>query len=141
MICRTLTADALASDLALTKRLVRDLTRDGSDFQAKLMRWAAGAPAGIEDGTIAVVEEDGDVIGWARTEVWESRWSTLEAFVHLGWRQRGVAALAASALVASWSLPPDAQVAVFRPSMLVLARRVGIHPVLFAKEGDRWVRQ
>jgi hypothetical protein len=141
MICRTLSAIELSRDLPLMQRIARNLTRPASDFHAKIDRWAAGLEATPEDGHLAIVEDDGELVGWARTEPWERTWATLESFVHLGWRRRGVATFAAAGLVASFLLPPDAEIAVFRPAMLMLARRVGLHPVLFAQEGDRWVRQ
>jgi hypothetical protein len=148
MICRLLTADALAADTPTLKRVMR-FTRPGSDYQWKLHRYLRGKQPSPDDGSIAVVEVGRELVGWARTEVWvpNRAWDTLEAFVPPEWRRRGVAALAASLLVASGALPAldsngkQTTVAVFRPSMLLLARRVGLHPILFAREGDQWVRQ
>jgi hypothetical protein len=106
------------------------------------------------NGYIALVYDYGEIIAWARTEVWlekspdeavdppiELPWNTLEAFVNRSWRGRGIATFAAAGLA---TLPEfsdgDRTAAVFAPSMMMLARRVGIHPTLFRKGGERWVR-
>jgi GNAT superfamily N-acetyltransferase len=83
---------------------VRDhLTKPGSDFQRKLDSWLYDSSEPTEDdGYIALVEDHGEIIGWARTEKWleagADQWNTLEAFVHKSYRRRGIAAFAASGL-------------------------------------------
>ena len=151
MNCTILTAEALSRDAVALRTIARHLTRPGSDFSRKLHRWIAAEPATPEDGAIAIVRDEasGEIVGWARTETWlcDTSWNTLEAFVHLGWRKRGIAAFAAPGLVASGWLPEfdDAGrptfVAVFRPAMMLLARRVGLWPRLFQRdEAGRWVQ-
>lgn len=143
MKCRTIHVRDL--DAIECVYLREHLTRDGSDFSVKLNTWADGVRPKLSDGTISLVEDHGEIIGWARTEVWfeqpgEIAWSTLESFVAPEWRGRGVAAWAAAGLACD-ALADTASVAVFRPSMLLLAKRVGLHPVLFQKaEGGLWVR-
>lgn len=143
MTCTILTAEALSRDLAAMTSLFRRLTKPGSDFNRKLHRWMTMTPALPEDGVIAVVREDDEIIGWARTESWQPdvSWDTLEAFVEPPHRGRGVAAFAAAGLVAA--LGGDGRrVAVFAPPMLLLAHRVGLRPVLFLKDdAGKWVRQ
>lgn len=109
------------------------LSRPGSDFQKKL---TAGGMTDA-DGLISIVRDQGEVVGWARTEEWR-QWQTLEAFVDSHHRRRGVAAFAASGLTACGSFEKRI-VAVFRPSMSPLAKRAGLMPVLFEKKGDSWV--
>lgn len=106
------------------------LTRPGSDFQRALI-------AGTAEGTIALCLDQGEIIGWARTEQWQS-WNTLEAFVDTAYRGRGVATFCAAGLVASCQFFRGSYgyAAVFRPSMKSLGRKVGIAPVLFAKHPD-----
>jgi hypothetical protein len=109
------------------------LTRDNSDFCGALA-------AGTQEGTIAICEDAGEIIGWARTERWQS-WNTLEAFVGTAHRGRGVATFCAAGLVASCPCFRGSYgyAAVFRPSMKHLARKVGIAPVLFSRLPDgKW---
>lgn len=121
------------------------LTREGSDFSVKLHSWADGLRPRQSDGTIALVEDQGEIVGWTRTEVWfeqpgEIAWDTLESFVSPSWRGRGISTWAAAGL-ACGPLADNTTVAVFAPSMMLLAKRVGLFPVLFEQDEDgRWVR-
>jgi hypothetical protein len=117
--------------------LIKHATRDGSDFQQSLARWLP------LQGDIAIVYSHGEIIGWCRSDGWEDeegrRWETLEAFVRPSWRRSGIAAMAATAIHAG-SLISD-WVAVFKPSMLLVASRARLRPVLFTKQADgRWER-
>jgi hypothetical protein len=119
------------SDLTFIRRR---LTKPDSDFHKKLRR-------GELDGYIAVVRDQGEIIGWARTEPWTDcsgdQWDTLEAFVPEEYRHRGIAAFAACGLEATGVL--GTSVAVFHPVMYVVATRAGVKTTLFAK-GEAWVR-
>ena len=123
------------------------LTKPGSDFQRKLDSWLYDSSEPTEDdGYIALVEDHGEVIGWARTEKWlegvDNQWNTLEAFVHKSYRRRGIAAFAASGLYSSLFAGYGDSVAVFHPHMLLVARRAGFYPTLFKKRKCvRWERQ
>lgn len=144
MNCTVITAEVLSRDLESMTSLFRRLTKPGSDFNRKLHRWMTMTPALPEDGSIAVVREDEEIVGWARTESWQPdcSWDTLEAFVAPTHRRRGVAAFAAAGLVAARAVGDGHPVAVFAPPMLLLSRRVGLHPVLFLKDdAGKWVRQ
>jgi hypothetical protein len=123
------------------------LTKPGSVFSKRL---AAREPV---DGFIALLYDSGELIGWARTEPWyeetiESRraipitlsWNTLEAFVRQDYRGRGLATFAAAGLVTLPTFNDDNSTAVFAPSMMILANKVGLHPCLFRQDGERWVR-
>jgi len=121
--------------LRLSERsfIATNLTRPDSDFQRALTANAA-------QGTIALCLDQGEIIGWARTERWQS-WNTLEAFVSTAYRGRGVATFCAAGLVASCPCFRGAYgyAAVFHPSMKHLARKVGISPVLFSRLPDgKW---
>lgn len=117
------------------------LVRHNSDFQKKLERWLDGDRPTEEDGHIAVILDQGEVVSWARTETWldaeRLRWDTLEAFTHEDYRMRGLAAWAAAGLFSGPLYDEGGSVAVFRPPMLLVAKRAGFHPTLFEKE---WVR-
>ena len=106
------------------------LTRPYSDFQRSLT-------ANTAQGTIALCLDQGEIIGWARTEMWQN-WNTLEAFVDSTYRGRGVATFAAAGLVASCQFfrGPRCHAAIFHPSMKPLSRKVGVYPVLFEKHPD-----
>ena len=118
--------------------------RDGSDFQAKLRRFLAGHEPTFDDGHLALLKFDSEIVGWARTERWAEdgihAWDTLEAFVHPNHRNRGYAAVAAAALV-SGPLYGTGNVAVFSPAMLMVARRAGVYAQLFTRQRvERWER-
>jgi len=151
MTCEILSlADLVASaDLALFVR--NKLTKPGSDFQWKLTRLLHGeSGATVDDGHIALVLDQGEVVGWARTEYWTAgddggggivSYDTLEAFVAPDHRLRGIAAFAASGLYASVLHDNGAAVAVFHPHMLLVARRAGFWPTLFEKNPrGEWVQ-
>lgn len=111
------------------RRFIADhLTRPGSDFQRALLY---GDPA----GTIAMCLDQGEIIGWARTEIWQ-KLPTIEAFVSPAYRRRGVATLCVAGLVAQNVFVDHDEVAVFRPSMALLARRLGIPYVEFDRKPD-----
>lgn len=141
MRCTILSAENFCSDEPLRLYVARKLCKPGSVFQQRLF------DADEVDGMIALVEDFGEVIGWARTEPWveradgvmSSHWDTLEAFVARDWRWRGVATFAAAGLAANWN-EDDRTAAVFHPHMMLLANKVGIFPVLFRQDREEWVR-
>ena len=150
MTCETMTLAELVSSADLALFVRNKLTKPGSDFQWKLTRLLHGvAVASEQDGSIALVLDQGEVVGWARTEYWASfdddsdglSHDTLEAFVAPGYRLRGIAAFAASGLYASVLHDQGAAVAVFHPHMLLVARRAGFWPTLYQKnQRGEWVK-
>jgi predicted GNAT family acetyltransferase len=111
------------------KRFIADhLTRPGSDFQRALLE---GEPA----GTIAICLDQGEVIGWARSETWQER-PTIEAFVATAYRRRGVATLCVAGLLTEGVYRDHDKVAVFSPTMAKLARRLDIQYSLFDLKPD-----
>jgi len=119
-------------------RIADHFCRPGSDFQNDLRSGA------YIDGLIAMCLDRGEIIGWARTQPWTDRrgmtHDTLEAFVGESYRAHGIAAYAAMGLAASY-LNEHAlgSVAVFRPSMLMVASRAGLHPTLYDRGESGWV--
>jgi len=108
------------------------LTRTGSDFQKALLN------GGIT-GTIAICLDQGEIIGWARTEIWDGL-PTLEAFVAPAYRRRGVATLCAAGLRSQGVYRDYEFVAVFRPTMAALAHRLGILYAEFQRtQTGEWV--
>jgi len=149
MTCTTLPiAEFLASPAAAFVR--EHLTKPCSDFQGKLDAWLVGSLAPTDaDGYIALVEDHGEIVGWARTEQWSAGsdgagglvlYDTLEAFVAPPYRRRGIAAFAASGIYSAVLHDNGGTVAVFHPHMLLVARRAGFFPTLFQKEGGQWFR-
>jgi hypothetical protein len=148
VICTTL---AIADFVASSAPFVRDnLTKQGSDFQKKLTAWIDGSSKPTDaDGHIALVYDHGEIVGWARTEYWSAgsddadgclMYDTLEAFVAPSYRLRGIAAFAASGIFSAVLHENGGTVAVFHPHMLLVARRAGFWPTLFAKEEGQWLR-
>jgi hypothetical protein len=110
------------------KFLADHLTRPNSDFQTALLN---GEPA----GTIAICLDQGEVIGWARSEIWQGL-PTLEAFVSLSYRRRGVATLCAAGLRTQGVFADQPRVAVFRSSMVTVANRLNIQYTRFVRAPD-----
>ena len=76
---------------ATERRFIADhLTRPESEFQRALLN-------GGLTGTIAICLDQGEIVGWARSEVWQGI-PTLEAFVSPAYRRRGMATLCAAGL-------------------------------------------
>lgn len=119
-----------------------ELLRKYSDLAKKIDRWIDESAVPCDnDGHIALVRDDGQIIGWARTERWafgDVRYDTLEAFVSRDYRLRGVASFAASGLMSSALHSSGGTVAVFHPHMMLVAKRAGLWPTLFERDGDRW---
>lgn len=114
------------------RRFLADhLTRSGSDFQEALL-------AGELKGTIALCLDQGEIVGWARTEVWKGL-PTLEAFVARPYRRRGVATLCSAALVASGTYDNVEVIAVFSPLLLPIARSLHLpHRLYDLKPDGTW---
>ena len=104
---------------ASERRFIADhLTRPESEFQGALL-------GGTVTGTIAICLDQGEIIGWARTEVWQGI-PTLEAFVSPAYRRRGVATLCAAGLRTEGVFRDYEYIGVFRPTMVSLASRLGL---------------
>jgi len=110
------------------KFIADHLTRPNSDFQTALLN---GEPAGV----IAICLDQGEIIGWARSEMWQGL-PTLEAFVAPSYRARGVATLCAAGLRTQGVFMGHYFVAVFRPPMPILARRLGLPHKRFDRHPD-----
>lgn len=151
MTCETMTLAELVSSADLALFVRNKLTKHNSDFQWKLTRLLHGeVESASDDGHIALVLDQGEIVGWARTEYWTAgndgaggfvSYDTLEAFVAPDYRLRGVAAFAASGLYASVLHDEGGTVAVFHPHMLLVARRAGLFATLFQKnQRGEWVK-
>ena len=135
MHCEILTLAELvaAGDLALFVR--NKLTNPGSEFQTRLTNLLF--TGGVAEGHVSLVEDQGEVVGWARTDRWTT-YDTLEAFVAPDYRGRGIASFAAAGLRSSVMHSGSIAVAVFHPHMALVAQRVGLLPVLFEGGNGRW---
>jgi GNAT superfamily N-acetyltransferase len=109
------------------------LTRPESEFQRALLD-------GGLTGTIAICLDQGEIIGWARSEVWQGI-PTLEAFVSPAYRRRGVATLCAAGLRTEGVFRDYEYIGVFRPTMVSLASRLGLIYSAFDRLPDgTWVK-
>jgi len=114
---------------ATERRFIADhLTRPESDFQRSLL-------AGTVTGTIAICLDQGEIIGWARSEIWQDI-PTLEAFVSPAYRRRGVATLCAAGLRTEGVFRDYEFIGVFRPTMVSLASRLGLLYASFDRNPD-----
>lgn len=139
-----LTVDLISAFAKDFRELADVFCHDGRDFQAKLRRFLAGDEPTFDDGYLALLKSEGEIVGWARSERWVEdavhAWDTLEAFVHPNHRHRGYAALASQGL-ASGPLYGSGSIAVFAPPMLLVARRAGLCAQLFTRQRvERWER-
>jgi GNAT superfamily N-acetyltransferase len=119
---------------ATERRFIADhLTRPESEFQRSLL-------AGTVIGTIAICLDQGEIVGWARSEVWQGI-PTLEAFVSPAYRRRGVATLCAAGLRTEGVFRDYDYIGVFRPTMVSLASRLGLIYTSFERAPDgAWVK-
>ncbi len=119
---------------ASERRFIADhLTRPESEFQRSLL-------AGTVTGTIAICLDQGEIVGWARSEVWQGI-PTLEAFVSPAYRRRGVATLCAAGLRTEGVFRDYEFIGVFRPTMVSLASRLGLIYSAFDRMPDgTWVK-
>jgi hypothetical protein len=143
MICQTIPiADAIADH----GNYIREhLANNDSDFQNKLDRWLAGETPTDEDGHIALAIDHGEVVGWCRTERWNSGrevYDTLEAFVARDYRTRGIASWCAAGLACNALHDGGHTVAVFAPTMVRVAIRACLSPVRYEWDASigRWVQ-
>lgn len=82
--------------------IVGNACKPNSDFLAKLI----DKTLDDRDGWIGIVRDQGEIVGWARTEKWEDKdsgkeFETLESFTRHQWRRRGVCKYAISGLLAA----------------------------------------
>jgi len=111
------------------RRFIADhLTRPASEFQSTLLN---GEPV----GTIAICLDQGEIVGWARSEMWHGH-PTLEAFVSPAYRRRGVATLCAAGLRTEGVFRDHEFIGVFRPAMVSLASRLGLLCASFDRMPD-----
>jgi len=114
---------------ATERRFIADhLTRPESDFQRSLL-------AGTVTGTIAICLDQGEIIGWARSEKWNEI-PTLEAFVSPAYRRRGVATLCTAGLRTEGVFRDHEFIGVFRPTMVSIANRLGLLYASFDRHPD-----
>lgn len=128
------TVDGL--DPAEGRAIARRLCRAGSEFQSEVVRVLSGDASSATP--IALWHEDGAVIGWAASHVWQGM-QTLEQFTDERHRGRGIASALSAALLARGVLDRTQEVAVFSPTTQRLAARLGMQPVRYMRDGDRWV--
>ena len=129
------TVDGLEPQDALA--ICNRLTKPGSEFNLEVRGILDGK--GSSDTPIALWNEDGALIGWACSHVWQNT-QTLEMFTGDRHRGRGVATALSAMLIASGVIDRSAPLAVFSPVTADIARRLGCDEVdVYERRDGAWV--
>lgn len=116
--------------------ICRRLTKSGSEFQIEVSQVLAGESS--SDTPIAIWHEDGAVLGWACSHVWQHA-QTLEMFTGERHRGRGIATALSASLMAAGVIDSAENVAVFSPVTADIARRLGCVDVeLYERHDGVW---
>lgn len=120
--------------------IIENACKPNSDFQFKLIE----KPLDDRDGWIAIVRDQGEIVGWSRTEKWIDRdsgeeFDTLESFVRERWRRRGVCRYASAGLLAAAKIDRG-PLAIFSPLMVGTCRRLSIRWEGYERKWDSWVK-
>lgn len=112
--------------------ILQTLTKRGSEFALAVMDRL------LEDDPIAVVGDGLTVYGWASSHEWMGL-QTLESYTLERLRCRGVSTLASTALLAAEAVDIRLPLAVFSPSVMRIAVRLGFHDIRqYCREGAEW---
>lgn len=113
------------------------LTKPGSEFNLEVRSLVDGT--GSSDTPIALWHEDGALLGWACSHVWQNT-QTLEMFTGERHRGRGIATALSSMLMAAGVVDSSERLAVFAPVTADIARRLGCVDVdLYERRDGVWV--
>lgn len=116
--------------------ICRRLTKSGSEFQVEVAQVLAGESS--SDTPLALWHEDGAVLGWACSHVWQDI-QTLEMFTGDRHRGRGIATALSASLMAADVIDSAEQLAVFSPTTADIARRLGCVDVsLYERHDGVW---
>lgn len=112
------------------------LTKPGSEFNLEVRQVVDGA--GSSDTPIALWHEDGALLAWACSHVWQNT-QTLEMYTGERHRSRGIATALSSMLIAGGVIESSENVAVFSPVTADIARRLGCVDVsLYERRDGAW---
>lgn len=113
------------------------LTKPGSEFNLEVRSLVDGT--GSSDTPIALWHEDGALLGWACSHVWQNT-QTLEMFTGERHRGRGIATALSAMLMAASVVDSSERLAVFSPVTADIARRLGCVDVdLYERRDGVWV--
>lgn len=113
------------------------LTKPGSEFNLEVRSLVDGT--GSSDTPIALWHEDGALLGWACSHVWQNT-QTLEMFTGERHRGRGIATALSSMLMAAGVVDSAERLAAFAPVTADIARRLGCVDVdLYERRDGVWV--
>ena len=113
------------------------LSRPGSEFNLEVRGLIDGKSS--SDTPIALWNEDGALLGWACSHVWQNH-QTLEMYTGERHRGRGIATALSATLVASGVVSQADELAVFSPITADIARRLGVADVnLYEQRDGNWV--
>jgi hypothetical protein len=120
--------------------IIESACKPNSDFQAKL----CDKILDDRDGWIAIVRDQGEIVGWARTEKWCDKdsgeeFDTLESFTRHRWRRRGVCKYAVAGLLAAGKIDRG-PLAIFSSMMIGTCRVFGIRWEGYENVRDCWVK-
>jgi GNAT superfamily N-acetyltransferase len=112
------------------------LTKPGSEFNLEVRRILDGN--GSSDTPIALWHEDGALLGWACSHVWNNH-QTLEMFTGERHRGRGIATALSAFLLGAGVIDGAEELAVFSPVTADIARRLGVVEVsLYERRDGEW---
>ena len=112
------------------------LTKPGSEFNLEVRQLIDGT--GSSDTPIALWHEDGALLGWACTHVWQGN-QTLEMYTGERHRSRGIATALSASLIANGVIKAGEELAVFSPVTADIARRLGCNDVsLYERRDGDW---
>ena len=113
------------------------LTKPGSEFNVEIRSLLDGK--GSSDTPIALWNEDGALLGWACSHIWQHH-QTLEMYTGERHRGRGIATALSAMLLASGVIDHAEELAVFSPATADIARRLGVCDVsLYERRDGNWV--
>ena len=125
------TVDALEPQDALA--ICYRLTKPGSEFNVEVRGVLDGKAS--SDTPIVLWHEDGALLGWACSHVWQNT-QTLEQFVGERHRRRGIATALSATLAASGVIDAGRDLAVFSPATAAIARRIGVDDVCLYEQRE-----
>lgn len=128
------TADGLEPNDALA--ICYRLTKPDSECNLEIRQLLDGK--GSSDTPIALWHEDGALLGWACSHVWNNV-QTLEMFTGERHRGRGIATALSAMLMADGVIDSAERLAVFSPVTADIARRLGCVEVeLYERRDGGW---
>lgn len=118
--------------------VIHRLTHEGSEFNQEASEVLSGRAS--SSTPMALCHLEGVLVGWACSHVWRDM-QTLEQFVDVRYRRRGIASTLTVAMSSYGVIDRNQPVAVFSEATADIARRLWVADVLhYEHDGSDWVR-